>query len=251
MEKYCENCGKKLEDDEEFCTDCGSKISKNTVICKNCGQIVPENVRFCNNCGHPTKEPGNFCQNCGNSLEPGQDFCDECGANLTKPLKESPIDKIKNDKKVLIAAITAIAVVLIGAFIFIGGMGDADIPLESASFGDVTMLVPEGSNFVETDSLPSYGIVGGYVVAQNAGDYSHDVFSIMFSTIEGGSDAPMEDVALDRVEGDIHIYKDRNGGDGNYITRQVGEYKIDVIGSNEDAIVKMLKSAEVTGTSQT
>ena len=250
MEEYCKNCGTKISADDEFCPDCGAEIRKDTITCKNCGRKLHRDVKFCPDCGKPTTEPDRFCENCGKPIEPGQEFCSECGTSLAGPVRESFTDKIRNDRKVILAAAAVIAVVFIGALIVMAGAGDSEIPLVEEDFEVVTMLVPENSYFVETDSLPSYGNIGGFVVLENAGDYRGDVGSMIFSTIDGGSDAPLEDVALERVDGDIHIYKDRNGADAYYITRQVGEYKIDVIGSNEDAIVKMLKSAEVTSTTR-
>ena len=250
MNKYCKNCGTRITENDEFCPDCGAIIDNNTITCKNCGKKLKKDSKFCPDCGNPTEKLDRFCPNCGSSISPAQEFCTECGSNLANPVRESFREKAKNDRKVIVAAIAVIAVVFIGALIVMVGTGDSDIPLVEEDFEVVSMLVPEGSYFVETDSLPSYGDLGGYVSLENAGDYYTDVGAIMFSTIEGGSEAPLEEVALERVDGDVHIYKDRNGADAYFITRQVGPYEINVIGSNENAIVKMLKSAEVTSTTE-
>ena len=115
-----------------------------------------------------------FCTNCGAKLEGDFEFCTECGSNLANPVRESFREKAKNDRKVIVAAIAVIAVVFIGALIVMVGTGDSDIPLVEEDFEVVSMLVPEGSYFVETNSLPSYGGLGGYVSLENAGDYYAD-----------------------------------------------------------------------------
>lgn len=65
----------------------------------------------------------------------------------------------------------------------------------------------------------------------------------MFSTIAGGSPPPQ--VTLDRIEGDITIYKDANGENLNYMERQVGKYKISIIGRNQNTMIDMLNSVSI------
>ena len=79
---------------------------------------------------------------------------------------------------------------------------------------------------------------------ENAGAYSDEVYSIMISTIQGGS-YPSGTV-LDSQVGDITVYKDNQGENVYYIERDVGDYEVTLIGNNEDAMIKMLQSIELT-----
>ena len=166
MEEYCENCGAQLKANSKFCHECGSEIKT---------------------------EKANYCENCGSELTPGDDFCSECGhgMNRTGPPAVKPKD---NNRKIIIGLGVIGAVLLVGAILF-SGVLTPEVPLVTQDFGVFTMLVPEGSNYVETSSLPSYGF-GGYIGMENAGAYSKEVFSIMISTIQGGTH-PSE-VSLDR-----------------------------------------------------
>jgi tetratricopeptide (TPR) repeat protein len=61
-EKFCGDCGVKLEPGEKFCGSCGAKIdaaSKPT-----------------------TPLASKFCGDCGAKLEPGEKFCGSCGAKV-------------------------------------------------------------------------------------------------------------------------------------------------------------------------
>lgn len=213
MEEYCENCGAQLKANSKFCHECGSEIKT---------------------------EKANYCENCGSELTPGDDFCGECGHSMNRT--EPPAVRTKdNNRKIIIGLGVIAAAVLVGAILF-SGVLTPEVPLVTQDFGVFTMLVPEGSNYVETSSLPSYGF-GGYIGMENAGAYSKEVFSIMISTIQGGTH-PSE-VSLDRQVGDITVYKDNQGHDTYYLERTVGEYEVTLIGNDDDAMIKMLQSIEL------
>ncbi|WP_407414148.1 hypothetical protein [Methanobrevibacter sp.] len=106
------------------------------------------------------------------------------------------------------------------------------------------MLTPVGSAYVTTDSLPSYGDMGGYVLLENAGKYLNEVFSICVSTTQGESHPP-EVILYDPV-GDITVYKDNQGNDAYYIVRHVGEYRFSLIGNDVKTMINMLNSIEIT-----
>ncbi len=219
MEEYCKNCGAAITDNSKFCHDCGSRIKKD--------------------------DGKNFCPNCGGLLSEGEDFCSECGENLNPQSENNAISEIKSNRTLL--AIIAIVVILLAvSTVMISGVfNHPETPLEREDFGVFTMLVPVGSNYVETSSLPDYGYnIGGYVFMENAGDYSKEVFSIGISTIQAKSH-PSE-VSLYEQIGDITVYKDNTGHDAYYIERNVGDYEVTLIGNDEDAMIKMLNSIEIT-----
>lgn len=72
MDKFCENCGYKLNANDKFCEKCGSKIEekdkpkKATLIENNMGEnYMP-----------------NYCSNCGNKLDGNEIFCTNCGFKI-------------------------------------------------------------------------------------------------------------------------------------------------------------------------
>ena len=212
MEEYCTNCGEKITDNAKFCPECGEKIETKTNKC---------------------------CPKCGNEIEADEEFCSKCGEGL-KPKTAS----IKKEHKIIIAALSIVIIVLAGLLLS-GAFTSHDVPLGNKDFGGITMLVPVGSNFVESDTLPDYGF-GGFIMYKNTGEYSHDAFSITFSTTMGKG-APSS-FTLDRQEGDITIYRDANGEDGLYMIREVGGMNGDMIGGNEEVMKKMLNSVEIDST---
>ena len=54
-EKYCPNCGKRLDDEAEFCTKCGAKANiepeQTVFLCNACHGDIIYGDRFCRNCG--------------------------------------------------------------------------------------------------------------------------------------------------------------------------------------------------------
>jgi len=220
MEEYCKNCGAVIRDGAKFCPDCGSEVekTKETII-----------------------ENRNFCENCGSELNPGDSFCAECGHSKTSTLT-APAKPKDNNRTIIIGLVAVVAILIVGATLF-SGVLTPEVPLVTQDFGVMTMLIPEGSNYVETSSIPDYGY-GGYYGMENAGDYSDEVYSIMISTIQGGS-YPSGTV-LDSQVGDITVYKDNQGENVYYIERDVGDYEVTLIGNNEDAMIKMLQSIELT-----
>ncbi len=180
----------------------------------------------CPKCGNENDDSAKFCKNCGNPLE-----------------AKAPTGK-NNDKVILIALVAIVAILIVCVLAFSGGLFKSDVPLETTDFGGITMLTPVGSNYVETSSIPAFGSVGGFVQLENDGKYSREAYGIMFSTIQANT--PPSQVSLDRQEGDITIYKDNEGGEGIYMTRNVDDVEVSLIGNDEDTLIKMLKSVKVT-----
>lgn len=107
MEKFCKNCGCKLDENELFCPDCG-KATEN-------------------------KHEIRYCPNCGEKIDHDERFCRNCGTELKKPKKESVLKKYKTPI-IIVAAILAIAVVALAAFSALT-MGSAqEVQVDSISF---------------------------------------------------------------------------------------------------------------------
>ena len=184
-----------------------------------------------------------YCPDCGAENSDGAKFCKNCGATLESspaPVKET---KTYDKNKIIIIALIAVVVVLAAGVIFAGGFLKGNVPLETMDFEIFKMDVPVGADFVETDSIPNYGF-GGFVGLTNNGKYSKEVTSLLISNIAGSSHPPQ--VSLDRTEGDIKVYKDNDGHDAYYIVREIGEYEFVLIGSDDQTMVKMLKTIKIT-----
>ena len=179
-----------------------------------------------------------YCKKCGAEMKDNALFCPKCGAkgDLSVNKTENNND---NRKYIIVGLIVVIAALAIGG-LYATGFFNSETPLQDTSFGEFTMLAPKGSNFVEASSLP-YGDANGFIKLSNTGKYSDEVSSICISTAEGAK-APSK-VTLDRQEGDISVYK---GDQGYYVTRNVDSYSFSLMGSDDKAMVKMLKSVKIT-----
>lgn len=180
--------------------------------------------KICSQCDTKNSENSKFCENCGNELH-----------NVNKT-------ETKSKNNTIIAILIAIAVILFiaTAALFIGS---SSVPTQSQDFGGITMLVPQGSNFVKSNSLPNFGTIGGFVIFENTGQYKDKVNNVMFSTIKGAN-APSE-VVLDRTNGDVKIYKDRNGEHLYYFERQIGDYRVSLIGRDQSTMLEMINSVQI------
>ena len=210
-------------------------------------KIVPvkENSKFCHECGakiEPQKliEEKRFCENCGSELLPGENFCSECGHNKNEEEDVQPAKK--DNTKIILALVGVIAVLAVVAGLMVGGVFHQEVPLVTQDFEVFTMLVPEGSNYVEAGSMPSFGY-GGFIYTNNVGEYKKEVSVIGISTTIGNM--PPEGSVLDRVEGDIQVYRDTENPDVYEIERRVGEYKVILMGRDDAAMIKMLQSIEL------
>lgn len=179
-----------------------------------------------------------FCNSCGAKNSDSSQFCEECGSKL-----EFIAESASQKNRYIIIALLVIIIALLGGLLYMVVSTPAETPLVKEDFEIFTMLVPEGSYFVETSSMPSYGF-GGFVYMKNIGNYSREVGVLGVSTTQG--DTHPSEVSLISVDGDIRIFKDNQGNDAYYITRDVGEYDFTLMGNDEAAMVKMLKSIEIT-----
>ena len=183
------------------------------------------------------------CPNCGEENNPDSKFCKNCGNSLESIVTPENTPKTLEKNKIIIIALVAVIIILAVGVIFAGGFLKGNVPLETMDFEIFKMDVPEGSNFVETSSIPNYGF-GGFVGLQNGGKYSKEVNSLLISNIAGSSHPSA--VSLDRTEGDIKVFKDNQGHDAYYIVREIDEYEFVLIGNDDQTMIKMLKSIQIT-----
>lgn len=182
----------------------------------------------CPECGEENNNDAKFCKNCGSELE------------LVETTTTTPI---RDKNKIIIIALIAAVIILAVGVIFAGGFLKGNVPLESMDFEIFKMDVPKGSEFVETQTIPNYGF-GGFIALKNGGKYSTEVNTLMISTITGST--PPSQVRLDRTEGDIKIFKDKDGSDSYFIEKQINDYEFTLIGSDDKTMIKMLNSIKIT-----
>ena len=78
----CPSCGESNSDDNKFCVNCGCKLENMGKVCPNCGYGNAEGSKFCVNCGNNLEAAVKFCTNCGYQNEEGAKFCVGCGNRL-------------------------------------------------------------------------------------------------------------------------------------------------------------------------
>ena len=66
MQKFCSNCGSKLDYDDIFCSNCGVKLDDNQ-----------------ENTANPTTSTENKCPSCGVEVSYGTLICPNCGRTIT------------------------------------------------------------------------------------------------------------------------------------------------------------------------
>lgn len=179
-----------------------------------------------------------YCKKCGAEMKDNALFCPKCGAKGDLSVNKTE-EKKDNRKYIIIGLIVAVAIVAVGV-LYAGGFLNSETPLQETNFGDFKMLAPKGSNFAEAGALP-YGDMNGFIKLSNGGKYSKEVSAICVSTAEDAK-VPSQ-VTLDRKDGDVAVYKDNNG---YYATRDVNGYTFSLAGSDDNAMVKMLKSIVIT-----
>jgi predicted amidophosphoribosyltransferase len=74
----CPKCGAQNPAGNKFCANCGAKLQVNTIPCPKCGQPVAEGAKFCPNCGAAMAD-AKKCSSCGADVKADAKFCAECG----------------------------------------------------------------------------------------------------------------------------------------------------------------------------
>ena len=126
--KKCPFCGKKNYIDMKFCSNCGKKfeeeeeVVEETMFCPNCGTKNKVGERYCSECGfdlekesdedqeEPKEEQDEqeeeeveeeimFCPNCGTKNKVGERYCSECGFDLEEEPDENQEEKQKEEEQ--------------------------------------------------------------------------------------------------------------------------------------------------------
>ena len=137
---FCNNCGRKLADDDKFCPECGKQVkvqpAREEIPVGSAYSYVPpkHNARevlreeppvYAAPKAEPVKQK-QFCLNCGQPLAEGNAYCLNCGQKAgTVPTAQKSAPKKKRGKRT--AGIVLLALQLLGAF------GAA----ASGTFGDI------------------------------------------------------------------------------------------------------------------
>jgi len=74
----CPKCGAQNPATNKFCAECGSKMEATLIPCPKCGEKAPEGTKFCPNCG-ASMSATKKCPNCGAQMAESVKFCPECG----------------------------------------------------------------------------------------------------------------------------------------------------------------------------
>ncbi len=115
--KICSKCNATLTNAQKFCPYCGTEYKKPSPVCQKCGVPLEEGQKFCHLCG---AKFDNCCIKCGAELKQGNRFCSNCGEPVKKDSAfKQNIEKLRQDKRLLISIIKKGAILLLALFMLI------------------------------------------------------------------------------------------------------------------------------------
>ncbi len=176
--------------------------------CINCGADMPENAVFCANCGSRTVDVANnvasTCANCQNPLKPGALFCGVCGTKTgatpapaatqyTPPvyaMPNPPAPAPRRKKKgalVAIVVILVIALVCVGVYAFVPGVGAT---VNKALLGTKGYYAYVEGKELKQNTSDLIGDVGQYTNTADKGGYNVE-FKVDLDETALGLDAEM------------------------------------------------------------
>ena len=94
---YCNECGKKNDDDAQYCTKCGNYIAKGSSFEKDIDKFSEEFGRkaeqfgkriekkakaFAKSVEESFNSEAKYCSDCGTELDSDAKFCSKCGNGL-------------------------------------------------------------------------------------------------------------------------------------------------------------------------
>ena len=120
---------------EKYCKNCGAKIDETTVICPDCKREVTINK--------PTRKR---CLKCGEPLTGYEHYCRNCGTDLNASKSENNFLNQYKTPIIIIAVIAVIAIIAFGAFASLTPFGTQDVQVDTIDF-----KIPQG--FTQDDDL--------------------------------------------------------------------------------------------------
>lgn len=74
----CPHCHMQVPKNHKFCNECGKPLEEPKNKCVKCGAEISANAKFCPDCGS-SQITEKFCSNCKAKISPDEKFCPECG----------------------------------------------------------------------------------------------------------------------------------------------------------------------------
>lgn len=94
---YCNECGKKNDDDAQYCTKCGNYLAKSSSVEKDIDKFAEEFGRkaeqfgkriekkvkaFAKSVEESSRSTAMHCSDCGTELDSDAKFCRKCGKKI-------------------------------------------------------------------------------------------------------------------------------------------------------------------------
>lgn len=78
LRRPCPHCGTFVLETNKFCNECGEKMEKEKKKCLRCAAILDDNDKFCGQCGWKVSKD-QTCSRCGTPFKNNDKFCSQCG----------------------------------------------------------------------------------------------------------------------------------------------------------------------------
>ena len=179
------------------------------------------------------------CPKCGADNNDGAKFCKSCGEQLLTD-KIITHEKKSDNKKLIIAAIAIVVIVLAGITLY--ATGAFGVPLENKDFEYFKMDVPAGSDFqiVTGAAKDNEHMALGY---DNEGEHADVATKIAFGK---GIDEAFKGITPDEESDNMKIYKRAEGGDYNGLLYEADDgFQLIIMGNDTNTMKKMAQSLRI------
>ena len=211
-------------------------MSKN--YCENCGAILSENSNFCGSCGHKLYGDSNNEIKINNESTLNSNAQSNASNISTDSKKSNSFFKSKKYKITTPLLPILVIVVLLGIFFLISSsltMSGSDVPLEEHYYNFLTISVPKGSDFFIDSDL------GNSMALKNNAGYKEEARAILTQQAPGNDNTGYFE--FQNKTGDVSIYK-HSTEDYYRVDRIVDGYRVIVIGTDLDLIIRMVETAK-------
>lgn len=183
-----------------------------------------------------------ICSKCRKFNTDEASFCRKCGAPLNGEniIEIKPEKNFIRDNKKLIRSLTIVFVVLV---IFITYAFVLNTPLQTQDFGNFSISVPFGSNFVD-DGIQSMDENGGFVSYKNTGSYSKNFYFFQLTSVSS-FEIPSNFNLIDQGN-QLNVYQN-SAGDVYLVVRDVNNYKFILMGNDLNTLKNVANSIKFNG----